>query len=790
MRVGRQLMEQSAMRGIALQRLVAAYKLRLAETAKQLGAHDETWGHNETISVEEQRRLVAGEGTYCVSPYPYPGLRSFDPQEGENFFGRERNVTGVQNRLIVARMVVVLGGSGSGKSSLLRAGLFPYLNTTRRIPGREGSWYKAEFRPRKDPLGELIDALVDQWLLPLLDLGLPPLAKAMGVPQDASREQARFQLIDQMRGRFFDGTLAKPREGILAALLDLADRQLDEYDLLASRGLRVPGPSLMLLLDQFEEVFRPEVEPQARALLLNLIVDLHRHLRGTVEKGGLFVAVTMRSDELHRCAEHRGLSEVINEGFYLLDLLDPSDPADRPDLHRAIVQPARNVFDDWELAYDKSCADAPFAKGMPDWLLEGAKRSSQEVAHRPDQLPLLQHALQAAWHGAMRRWSADDFTGDRVMIERADLPGQKDGEVETPDLGACLRERADKAGQRAAARFASVAGTSPDVGEKALQAAFRALARRDDRGTWARRFAEPEDIQAFVAADPGLGITATNKDAQWEALRQALHVFLLRGYLSGGGDRPYDISHEALIRNWPRFREWLRGPEEVADALNRVLAEVDPRLFREIDDLAKMQLIPREVAGKVAVSGQQPGLPEEWAEDQIAPALTKPAMQERWGGDKKEVLQKVVTFATTANDLRRQAELARQQEQFQEKQRTLELAQTRALARRTAAGLVLAIGLTLLVIALFVIALWNQSRANERQAYFLGQLKGVIAIEATIARLQTKMANWGAYVGQLPASLGHSLEWHLSTPIIMGEAGSRRTQKDSAYRRFSTERES
>ena len=95
----------------------------------------------------------------------------------------------------------------------------------------------------------------------------------MGVDQGAAMPEARVKLISQLRARFFDGTAPKPREAILAALLEIADRQLDKYDRLASQALRVPGPSLMLLLDQFEEVFRPEVPPDARASLLNLIVD-------------------------------------------------------------------------------------------------------------------------------------------------------------------------------------------------------------------------------------------------------------------------------------------------------------------------------------------------------------------------------------------------------------------------------------------------------------------------------------------------------------------------------------
>ena len=62
----------------------------------------------------------------------------------------------------------------------------PYRLLAQIGVGRDGSWYKAEFRPRKDPLSELLDALVDQWLLPLLDLKLPALDSAMGVSAETN----------------------------------------------------------------------------------------------------------------------------------------------------------------------------------------------------------------------------------------------------------------------------------------------------------------------------------------------------------------------------------------------------------------------------------------------------------------------------------------------------------------------------------------------------------------------------------------------------------------------------
>src|SRR6188474_577387 len=95
----------------------------------------------------------------CKPVNPYPGLRSFTPDEGTVFFGRERSVNEIRNRLADLHVAVVLGGSGSGKSSVVRAGLMPRLNSTKGIRGRPGNWYTAEFRPRTQPMEELIGAL-------------------------------------------------------------------------------------------------------------------------------------------------------------------------------------------------------------------------------------------------------------------------------------------------------------------------------------------------------------------------------------------------------------------------------------------------------------------------------------------------------------------------------------------------------------------------------------------------------------------------------------------------------
>ena len=112
---------------------------------------------------------------------PYPGLRSFKSNEVDLFFGRDNQINDLKPLLSNRNVIVVLGGSGSGKLPLVRAGLSPELNSTSPIPGRSGAWYVVEIRPRTDPATELFDAILNQIVEPVLS----PMAKGQG---DAGRD--------------------------------------------------------------------------------------------------------------------------------------------------------------------------------------------------------------------------------------------------------------------------------------------------------------------------------------------------------------------------------------------------------------------------------------------------------------------------------------------------------------------------------------------------------------------------------------------------------------------------
>ena len=84
---------------------------------------------------------------------PYPGLRPFEPEEWAIFFGRESMIDDVIERLADNRVVLIHGASGSGKSSLVRAGVFPKL--ARQHLRRGVKWLTCAMRPSGGPLWNL-----------------------------------------------------------------------------------------------------------------------------------------------------------------------------------------------------------------------------------------------------------------------------------------------------------------------------------------------------------------------------------------------------------------------------------------------------------------------------------------------------------------------------------------------------------------------------------------------------------------------------------------------------------
>jgi WD40 repeat protein len=221
---------------------------------------------------------------------PYRGLEPFGEEDAGLFFGRDGEVQRLLEKLKGSRFLAVLGPSGSGKSSLTRAGLIPALKRG-LLPGSE-TWTVRVVKPGAHPLDSLSRQIVD--LAPSTEL-----------------QAARDRLPTDRRA--LD----------LVAALALAGRPDDAR--------------LLWVVDQFEELFTLHTEEtdlsaaERQAFLANLLYA------AGAPGGRSIVVLTLRADFYHRCAAYPELATVLADHQMLVS------PMDRADLRRAIVEPARQV---------------------------------------------------------------------------------------------------------------------------------------------------------------------------------------------------------------------------------------------------------------------------------------------------------------------------------------------------------------------------------------------------------------------------------------------------------------
>jgi len=241
------------------------------------------------VSFVDARKLVAGEN-------PFVGLRPFGIADADVFFGREAQIATVLERLRGTRFLAVVGASGSGKSSLVLAGLIPAL--PREGAERTGpSWRMAVMRPGAAPVAAL------------------------------ARVLARTQVL---------GAQADDPDVPRAAMLERLQR--DEFGLvdLVQRAELRKDENLLVVVDQFDELFRFATDTDRAARATEAAAFVKLLLTAAASKDvPVSVAIAIRSDFIGDCARFDGLPEAVNDGLFLVPRLTPDD------VWRAIEQPVR-----------------------------------------------------------------------------------------------------------------------------------------------------------------------------------------------------------------------------------------------------------------------------------------------------------------------------------------------------------------------------------------------------------------------------------------------------------------
>jgi tetratricopeptide (TPR) repeat protein len=277
------------------------------------------------------------EGWRVWQEAPFRGLQVFDFDHEEIFFGRSKAVAEVVKGLKAQALggrafVLVLGKSGSGKSSLARAGVAPFIC---RYGAAEGVnlWRRAVLRPTEqgeDLLVGLAAALLQEAALPELGSG-----------------EARAAELAQVA-----------RESPTAGLMLLKEA--------LARAAPEGEARLLLIVDQLEEIFGPSLTHEAREEFVRVLAAL-------AKSGVVWILATMRSDYYARAAELTGLM-ALKEGGGQYDLSPPT----AADLEQMIRRPAALAGVRFELH--------PDGESLDQVLLN-------EAAAFPESLPLLEFVL-------------------------------------------------------------------------------------------------------------------------------------------------------------------------------------------------------------------------------------------------------------------------------------------------------------------------------------------------------------------------------------------------------------
>jgi energy-coupling factor transporter ATP-binding protein EcfA2 len=394
---------------------------------------------------------------------PFPGLRPFSVDESHLFFGREGQCETVLGYLARNRFAAVTGASGSGKSSLIYCGLIPALYGG-FITNAGSKWRIITTRPGNSPVENLAEAIVS----------------------------------GEKNGK--DEKTVRVNKNILYTLLRRSSFGLVN----AVRQIRLePGENILLILDQFEELFRYK-ESRKDLTVVNETEAYIKLLVNAIRQKDqpIYVVLTMRSDFIGECSHFQELTKLINKSNFLIPQMT------RDDFRAAIMGPL-------------TVGGAEIDPQLLQHLLNS-------IEDKSDQLPVLQHIMMRTWEF----WARNNEPG--VPLRTRDYEAA--GKIENA-LSMHANEAFDELSEE---------------GKVVCKAMFRCLTEKgtDNKGT------------RHPAAIRYVSEIAQVKDHQ---IIEVVERFRAKGrsFITPGegvpldSDTVIDISHESLMRIWDKLKSWV-----------------------------------------------------------------------------------------------------------------------------------------------------------------------------------------------------------------------------------------
>jgi len=433
--------------------------------------------HTGERDIEILESEVRGVG---LGNNPFPGLRPFGIDECHLFFGREGQVDDVLMKLSHNKFVAVMGFSGSGKSSLMYCGLIPVLYggfMTEAGP----NWKVLVTRPGIGPLDNLAESILQ-----------------------ANPEYLTLSEEDRLIRHTVTSSIL--RSGV-KGLVDLAKNLREDT-----------GENLLILVDQFEELFRYHRDDEditganETALFINMLLEAIKQTEVPI-----YLALTMRSEFIGECSKFPGLTEMINMSNYLVPLMT------RDQKRMAIEGPV-------------AVGGGKIAPRLVSQLL-------RDVGEHEDQLPVLQHALMRAWG----YWDENKEEEEMLDIRHYNAVG---------GIAEALSLHANEAYEEL-----------DDRQKQICEVLFKTITEKSSDNIGIRRPTTIRDVSLIVGAEE------VEVKAVVEHFREPNRSLLMPpASVKLDSDSVIELSHESLIRIWTRLKTWVEE-EYVSAQMYRRLSE-------------------------------------------------------------------------------------------------------------------------------------------------------------------------------------------------------------------------